>query len=42
MSSFHALVTGMICIAATMASAAGVLNKIGVATTGAGPRILPS
>ena len=42
MSSFHALVTGMICIAATIASASGVLNNVGVVATGAGPRILPS
>ena len=38
MSSFHGLSRGMICIAETIASAAGVLNNVGVVTTGAGPR----
>jgi hypothetical protein len=32
----------MICIAETIASAAGVLNNVDVVTTGAGPRIRPS
>ena len=42
MSSFQELSRGMICIEETMASAAGVLNKVGVVTTGAGPRMRPS
>src|SRR3954470_199610 len=42
MSSFQGLSRGMICIAATMASAAGVLNKVGAETKGAGPRMRPS
>ena len=42
MSSFQALSRGMICIAETMASAAGVLNNVGVVTSGTGPRMRPS
>src|SRR5438034_9611151 len=41
-SSFQALSRGMICIAETVASPAGVLNNVGVVTTGGGPRIRPS
>ncbi len=41
-SSFQALSRGMICIAETIASAAGVLNSVGVVTIGSGPRIRPS
>src|ERR1700674_5684805 len=41
-SSFQALSRGMTCIAETIASPAGVLNNVGVVTTGAGPRIRPS
>src|SRR5438477_434766 len=33
-SSFHGLVTGMICIAETTASASGVLNRVGLASCG--------
>jgi hypothetical protein len=32
----------MICIAETIASPSGVLNSVGVVTTGGGPRIRPS
>ena len=42
MSSFQGFVTGKICIAETIASACGVLNKVGVVTLGAGPRMRPS
>src|SRR4051812_13408996 len=42
MSSFQGLSRGMICIAETTASAAGVLNKVGVVTAGAEPRMRPS
>src|SRR5438105_8547963 len=41
-SSFHGFVTGIICSADTIASASGVLNRVGVETIGAGPRIRPS
>src|ERR1700730_18231972 len=41
-SSFQALSRGMICIAETIASPAGVLNNVGVVTKGSGPRIRPS
>src|SRR3989442_5710846 len=41
-SSFHALSTGKICIAATMASASVVLNRTELVTTGAGPRRRPA
>ena len=42
MSSFQGLSIGMICIAETIASASGVLNKVGAVTAGSGPRMRPS
>src|SRR2546425_4038425 len=41
-SSFQGLVTGKICIAETIASASGVLNRTELVTTGTGPRMRPS
>src|SRR6266487_5436560 len=41
-SSFQALVVGKICIAETIASASGVLNRMELVTTGGEPRMRPS
>ena len=38
----HGRVTGRIGMGATIEAACGVLNSVGVVTTSAGPRILPS
>lgn len=41
-TSFHGLLRGMICIAATMASALAVLNSTGSLKRGSGPSARPA